>query len=813
MSYRGSKKWECISGSSWSLEEHFLQVLLEGVLDGLTCLLLAISLNELMRGMYPDIYAKSWVFIPVFIGMMVYSVVNCILKNLRHSWIRFILDGIIVAVGIGYFVELLKKPLGRMLGNGWFAIVNHFLEDYNSFYNTHYLYYIDTPGVMVDLWSIILVTLAVAMGMLAIETGKKWIVFLPGVILMGIGLWVGNPPCASGLLIIVVGGIFLASPVYAGKKQAAMIGYLVAALLGSLLLTKVVFTLPANLLSTNVYKELNLKDKFIAKDNEKISQYGLFQSGNIEVCEVTNDFPEYKNQVDLYVYTRRPPVGLFYLRGAYGDKYIDGHWERSVSDEYIKENYKELAEYKEKKRAQLVASENLQSYKASGYDTQPQIYSQEYEILYDKLKADCVYLPYGVEAESLECKGSWYTMDYMVLSEDESKEYTFRALNSAVVYEGLESFCRYEPELEEQEFYDAYSKMVEKEYTQVPGEQTTAIAWAKEIKANKEQELIKKKAEAKLKEGSAAETNLERLFYAGEIKKALQTRCVYSKNVNAREDVDVVEYFLSEGHKGFCVHFASAGVFMLRQMGIPARLAYGYVVPGQSFRTEDKANYFTPVRDNKMHVWPEIYLKNYGWVPFEMTPGYESKEQILVEDESYVGIKEERKEEEEEPKDEEELLKQITSNTGTKTTAKKKTDLEKAKKVILKQLFVILCVCVAVAVLFLGWITGYRQWCYRRLKHLQVSEEHDKCVLVLRKLLYLEVCLEQREFLRFETDRAYIEYLKACHPSYDWSGYLAVLHKNAFSEERITKEEWEKAKQALFCIKRYKRASRKGENV
>ena len=105
-------------------------------------------------------------------------------------------------------------------------------------------------------------TLAVAMGMLAIETGKKWIVFLPGVILMGIGLWVGNPPCASGLLIIVVGGIFLASPVYAGKKQAAMIGYLVAALLGSLLLTKVLFTLPANLLSTNVYKELNLKDKF-----------------------------------------------------------------------------------------------------------------------------------------------------------------------------------------------------------------------------------------------------------------------------------------------------------------------------------------------------------------------------------------------------------------------------------------------------------------------------------------------------------------------------------------------------------------------
>ena len=798
MIYKKKKKWECISGKSGSLDEYFLQILLGGIVDGLICLVSAISLNTLMMGMYPEIYSQAWVFIPVFILMMIYSVVNYFIKNSLHSWIRFILDGIVVAMGTGYFVNAVKKPHGTLLDGGWFAIVNHFLKDYNSFYKTKYLEYVATPGDMVDLWSLAVLASALLMGMIAIETGKKWIVYIPSVILAGIGLWVGRVPCAWGVLLVVLGIVFLASPVYVQKKQGMMIGSFVVVLLLSVVLTKIVFFLPANVVSTKVSKSLGLKEKLLNEENETITKNGMLKAGKIEVCKVNNVYPKFQNKEDLYVYTRRPPISIFYLRGAYGDEYRNGSWERTLSDNYIKENYPKLAKYKEKKRSKMVASENFSGYKASGYVTKPKILSQEFEITYTKLKSDCVYLPYGVDGDSLDCAGKWYTMDYMALSKKQRKEYSVRALNLAVVYQGLESFCGYEPKLENQEFYDEYSKMVQKEYIDVPEEQVTAKTLAKEIKDTKAGEFIKKKKKAKLEEGSAAQINLERLFYAGEVKKALQKRCTYATEFDSNEEADAVEYFLAEGHKGFCVHFASAGIFMLRQLGIPSRLAYGYAVTGRSFKSEDKANYFVSIKDNKIHAWPEIYLENYGWVPYDMTPGYESKDDIYVKDKSYVGIKEERE------KKENKLIEDIKGDTGSDN---KFMDWEKAKKVILKQLLVIVMACAAVAVLFLGGVNGYRQWCYRKIRLFQKTEQYKEAIMILKKLLYLELCLEERKRLRFKTDKEYVEYLKKNYPSFDWEEYMMILQKDMFSMKAITKEEWKKVRQALLCVRRYKEIS------
>ena len=44
------------------------------------------------------------------------------------------------------------------------------------------------------------------------------------------------------------------------------------------------------------------------------------------------------------------------------------------------------------------------------------------------------------------------------------------------------------------------------------------------------------------------------------------------------EGRDFVDYFLFENHKGYCVHFASTAVALLRSQGIPARYAEGYAV-------------------------------------------------------------------------------------------------------------------------------------------------------------------------------------------------------------------------------------------
>lgn len=81
---------------------------------------------------------------------------------------------------------------------------------------------------------------------------------------------------------------------------------------------------------------------------------------------------------------------------------------------------------------------------------------------------------------------------------------------------------------------------------------------------------------------------------------------------------DFVDYFLFENHKGYCMHFASAAVVLLRSAGVPARYVQGYAVSASDFESQDG---WADILDSRMHAWAEIYLSGIGWVPVESTPG------------------------------------------------------------------------------------------------------------------------------------------------------------------------------------------------
>ncbi|HXG35993.1 MAG TPA: transglutaminase domain-containing protein, partial [Dehalococcoidia bacterium] len=84
---------------------------------------------------------------------------------------------------------------------------------------------------------------------------------------------------------------------------------------------------------------------------------------------------------------------------------------------------------------------------------------------------------------------------------------------------------------------------------------------------------------------------------------------------------DAVDYFLFESKQGFFNHHASAMVVMLRSIGIPARLAVGFVIDEQS-GTGSPGSYI--VRDKNAYAWPEVFFPDYGWIEFNPTPGRES---------------------------------------------------------------------------------------------------------------------------------------------------------------------------------------------
>jgi len=75
-----------------------------------------------------------------------------------------------------------------------------------------------------------------------------------------------------------------------------------------------------------------------------------------------------------------------------------------------------------------------------------------------------------------------------------------------------------------------------------------------------------------------------------------------------------VDDFLFETRQGFCEHYASAFVFLMRAAHIPARVVTGY----QGGEFNELGNYYI-VRQSDAHAWAEIWLADQGWVRIDPT--------------------------------------------------------------------------------------------------------------------------------------------------------------------------------------------------
>ena len=75
-----------------------------------------------------------------------------------------------------------------------------------------------------------------------------------------------------------------------------------------------------------------------------------------------------------------------------------------------------------------------------------------------------------------------------------------------------------------------------------------------------------------------------------------------------------VDDFLFASRRGFCEHFASAFVFLMRAAGVPARVVTGYQ-GGELNRFGD----YWIVRGRDAHAWAEVWLENRGWVRVDPT--------------------------------------------------------------------------------------------------------------------------------------------------------------------------------------------------
>lgn len=75
-----------------------------------------------------------------------------------------------------------------------------------------------------------------------------------------------------------------------------------------------------------------------------------------------------------------------------------------------------------------------------------------------------------------------------------------------------------------------------------------------------------------------------------------------------------MDEFLFQTRAGFCEHYASAFVYLMRAMGNPARVVTGY--QGGEINPVDQ---FMLVRQSDAHAWAEVWIAHRGWIRVDPT--------------------------------------------------------------------------------------------------------------------------------------------------------------------------------------------------
>jgi transglutaminase-like putative cysteine protease len=99
---------------------------------------------------------------------------------------------------------------------------------------------------------------------------------------------------------------------------------------------------------------------------------------------------------------------------------------------------------------------------------------------------------------------------------------------------------------------------------------------------------------------------------------------------------DPTEAFLFDTRQGFCEHFASSFVMLMRLAGVPARLVVGY----QGGTENPHAGHWV-IRQSDAHAWAEVWLDGRGWWRVDPTAAV-APERVLQSINPGLSVEEER---------------------------------------------------------------------------------------------------------------------------------------------------------------------------
>lgn len=282
---------------------------------------------------------------------------------------------------------------------------------------------------------------------------------------------------------------------------------------------------------------------------------------------------------------------------------------------------------------------------------------------------------------------------------------------------------------------------------------------------------------------------------------------------------DFVEYFLYENQKGYCTYFASAAGVMLRAAGVPTRYVEGFTVKPEDFSDanlapqekwlDDFPTYDIELQDNRAHAWIEIYIDGMGWQPFDVTPGGNGSQGMVLPESSMTSDTNSQPVTTSPamPETSTAAVPSETTTTAAETTPPVTTEPDNPEELIQKQggktsvlIRILLTVLVAVAVLALAayWLIQRRK--KAALNRIQEFHQEDYRAAILAIYRYFEKLALWLQVTRPEIPQ-YEEYVEQVAQrcsgfEFDRNTALKLLNlaeKADFSPHAVQKDEAEAA--------------------
>lgn len=550
-------------------------------------------------------------------------------------------------------------------------------------------------------------------------------------------------------------------------------------------------------------------------ENKLEGSFRLFIGNTQET--VNNRTPRYREQEIMKVTVQgKAPTGNQYFRGFYGTDYVNGTW---TTDQMNFSRECEKKGYQEKKVSAFLAFPAHTYYEKRIQGTEREsdslIAQRKMTVSYTRIRGGHVYLPYML-AGIKGADDSAFVQDTYLDKKILDKKFQFSTWDfSGLTHTDFvdEKILYEQHDGKEEEWMKWYDRYVRKYYMDSASDEVEAIALiAHDLKEFFEFSM-EMDMEAALKMNVSAGRN-EIVWNIAYLVSSYLRQNSYSLELDGiRDGTDPVEYFLQVSHEGYCVHFASAGVLLLRRLGIPARYVTGYVVHRDRWRKNEDGNYTASILDSDAHAWAEVYLDDLGWIPVEMTPDtgevFSDSFVFSVAEETRNNVDtpgEKRTVRETEEPEEKEVEEPKPAEIENPSAGNKNSSDRSGKGISKGNIsFKIISIFCGFACMILSVCLGI--WMKRKRNGTDIQDDMGRmrnrsAVLKINRLVYRRLRRKRHILRHYVTDAEYAKMLKSAYPQVDenvWDRFMELAKKASFSRNEITSEE------AAFCRSVYQK--------